>query len=232
MDNAPALLIVPAAGSGQRLGRSEPKALVPVGGRPLVRITLERLLAAAPFVETIVTAPEDSLQDMRTAVADLDGNASPVRVIVGGATRQQSVSLALGAARSAASLVCVHDAARVLVTAETVRAVLAAAAEHGAVTAASPVTDSVRELDADGTTRPLDRSKLWLVQTPQAFERSVLVDAHRLAIERGVQATDDAQLAEAAGVKVTIVESKGVNLKITGPDDLEVARVLLALNEG
>jgi 2-C-methyl-D-erythritol 4-phosphate cytidylyltransferase len=220
-------LIVPAAGSGERLGHGIPKALVPVAGLPLLRLTLERLSKAATFVETIVLAPEESFDEFAAAVRDLPPTLGRIAVVRGGATRQMSVAAGAAALGAEADVVCVHDAARPLVARRTVLSVLDAAFRNGAATAASRPSDSIREESADGVTAPRDRSRLWMVETPQAFRRMPFVNAHDVAVKEGKSYTDDASLVEAIGQAITVVESMGRNLKITVESDLVLTEDLL-----
>lgn len=222
-----AALIIPAAGSGERLGRGTPKALVDVAGRPLLRRTLDRLAAGATFVETVVLAPASLLATFESRLAGVSSALGQVKVREGGATRQASVAAGVAALESGADLVCVHDAARPLVAAETVRAVLACAAEAGAATAASRPVDSMRIEGENGVTSALDRSRLWLVETPQAFRRELLEQAHRRAVERAEAFTDDASLVEAFGQEIRMVLSPGRNLKVTVEADLVLVTELL-----
>lgn len=216
-------LVIPAAGSGERLGRGIPKALVDVGGVPLLRRTLDRLGAAAEFVETVVLAPADALSAFEAAVAGALPALGCVRVLPGGATRQMSVAAGVAALGADVELVCVHDAARPLVAPETVRRALQSAQGSGAVTVASRPSDSVRQDATDGGSSALDRSRLWLVETPQIFARDLLARAHSEAAARGESYTDDATLVESIGQQIQIVESTGRNLKVTVEADLRLA---------
>lgn len=227
-----AALVIPAAGSGQRLGREEPKALVDVDGAPLLRRTLERLAAAATFVETVVLAPPDDLQRFAAAVSGVPASLGAIRVLAGGATRQQSVAAGVAAVSVDADLIAVHDAARPLVDAEAVRAALREAARIGAATVASRPSDSVRVDCEGGGTAALDRAKLWLVETPQVFRRELLVRAHEDARRSGAVYTDDASLVEATGQPVAMVPSRGRNLKVTVEADLMLAVEMIRRGRG
>lgn len=212
-------LLIPAAGSGSRLGFPVPKALVDVAGVPLVRRTLERVAAGFSFVETVVLVPPQVRPLIEAALADAPAALGTCIVRPGGATRQESVCLGLQALASDADFVCVHDAARPLVSAATVRAVIGRAAACGAATAAARPSDSVR-IDEGERSRALDRGRLWLVETPQAFRRELLVRAHEVAAAAHVHGTDDACLVEAIGHRIEIVETEGTNLKVTVETDL------------
>ena len=216
--NRSSALLVPAAGSGTRLGHSDPKALVPVRGRALLLRTLDALCAAWPFDDVVVAAPPAQLERFTDLVATFGRSA---RVVAGGATRQRSVAAALDATASGIELVCVHDAARPLVSATTVAAVLDAAARVGAATAAVRPVDSVRVEGEDGLARPVDRKRTWLVQTPQAFAAATLREAHLRAAADAVEVTDDASLGDVYGFPIEVVPGDPDNVKVTRPRDLE-----------
>ena len=204
--------IVPAGGSGERLGADRPKAFVVCAGRPLIEWSLEVLEAVCDRV--VVAAPTEWLRP---------------GWVEGGASRSASVRNALAAAPEA-TVAVVHDAARPLVTRELVERCLAALEPgiDGAI-AAIPMTDTVKEVAVDGRVlRTLDRSALWAIQTPQVFRADIL----RRALERDTAAlaaaTDDAWLVDDAGGVITVVESFPENLKVTRESDLRIAEALLA----
>jgi 2-C-methyl-D-erythritol 4-phosphate cytidylyltransferase len=206
--------IVPAAGSGERLGSAGPKAFVVCGGRPLLDWSVDVLRAVCDRV--IVAVPE--------------GYEEPARGFVrGGAVRSESVRMALAMAPEA-TVAVVHDAARPLVTPSLVRACIDAL-EPGVdgVIAAAAMTDTVKEAGEGGVVeRTLDRSRLWRIQTPQVFRADVLRRALDVDDAALAAATDDAALVEAAGGVVRVVEAPPENLKVTRPVDLALAEMLLA----
>ncbi len=208
-----AVALVVAAGRGERLGASGPKAFVMLAGRPMLDWSLDAL-RAAPSVERIVVAVPPGVEH-------------PLGV-AGGAARSQSVRNALAAAGEA-EIVVVHDAARPLLDADLVeRCIAGLDGGADAVIAAAPVTDTIKEA-ADGTVRrTLDRSVLWAVQTPQVFRRAALEDALAQPDDVLAAATDDAGLVEARGGVVRVVESSPRNLKVTTEADLELAALLLS----
>jgi 2-C-methyl-D-erythritol 4-phosphate cytidylyltransferase len=219
--------VIPAAGSGQRLGADRPKALVPFGGRPLLAATLERLAEAGIADLAVITAPASDLRAIEEVVASSARlPAREVRVVVGGATRQASVAVALAAlAECRVEIVAVHDAARPLVAPASVVEVFRRAAAGCAATLGRRPVDSLRE-DCGEATRAVPRGRYWLVETPQAFRFELLVEAHRRAVVEEFEATDDASLVEHYGTPVAVVESAGANPKITVPGDLAVAEAL------
>jgi 2-C-methyl-D-erythritol 4-phosphate cytidylyltransferase len=205
--------IVPAGGSGERLGADRPKAFVVCAGRPLIEWSLAVLREVCDRV--VVAAPE--------------GYEERPDFVRGGDSRSASVRNALAAAPEA-EVVVVHDAARPLVTRELVERCVAALEPgvDGAI-AAVPMTDTVKEAASDGrVVRTLDRSPLWAIQTPQVFRADVL----RRALERDTAAlaaaTDDAALVEDAGGIVRVVESFPENIKVTRESDLRIVEALLA----
>jgi len=225
-------LIVPAAGSGRRMAMGRPKALLDVGGVPLLRRTLSRFLPVRDITEAVVVSPAGAVPEIQAALVGLEWPGCQVGVVTGGATRQESVRIGLEALAGHHDLVCVHDAARPLVSRATIRAVLAAAGSTGAASAARRATDSVREELEDGVTRTLDRSRIWLVETPQAFSYEMLARAHEQAVATGRKATDDAALVESCmGTSVCLVESEGPNFKVTRPEDLRLVRQVLGETE-
>ena len=211
--------MIAAAGSGQRLGAGGPKALVEVGGRPLLDWSLEAFRGAATIDHIVVAAPPGRDREIveRGVVA-----------VAGGENRSESVANALELAES--EIVVVHDAARPFVTPGLIDAVveeLSADQDAAAVIAATPVTDTIKQASDSGRVeRTLERSELWSVQTPQAFRAAALRDA---LSDPGAlaDATDDAMLVERRGGTVLIHSSPPENLKVTTPFDLRVADLLL-----
>lgn len=202
-----------AAGRGERLGASGPKALAMVAGRPLVEWSLEAL-RAAPSVRSVVVAVPPGVE--------LPGG------VAGGASRSESVRNALAACDGGEDVVVVHDAARPLLDVALVEACVAALEGFDAVVAAVPVTDTVKEAGPDRVVRrTLDRTALWAVQTPQVFRRSALEGALAQPAAVLAAATDDAGLVEALGGRVGVVPAPHENLKVTTPLDLRVAELLL-----
>lgn len=184
-----AIALIVAAGLGERLGASRPKALVELAGRPLLQWSVDTLSTVVAIERIVVALP-----------AGVEAPAGTVGV-EGGTVRSESVLRALAAA-GPGDPVLVHDAARPLVTAELVEGTLAAVAGDGvdAAIAATPVTDTVKQADSGGlVTGTLDRSTLWAVQTPQVFRRATLEHALDVSVDVLAQATDDAWLVERAG---------------------------------
>jgi 2-C-methyl-D-erythritol 4-phosphate cytidylyltransferase len=198
--------IVPAGGSGERLGAQVPKAFAVCAGRPMVEWSLEALSAVCDRV--VVAVPPGSEQ-------------APDRVI-GGASRSASVRNALDVAPEA-TVVVVHDAARPLVTSGLVRKCLDALDGVDGVIAATPSSDTIHVVSDHLIGDTPDRSTLWAAQTPQVFAADVL----RRALEEGSAGTDEAALVVAKGGRVRVIEGPPENIKVTTPTDLRLAEALL-----
>lgn len=212
-----AVALVVAAGSGERLGASSPKAFVVLAGRPMLEWSLAALRAAGVDRIVIAVPPEPVHWE-----PDPD-----VIVVAGGAARSHSVRNALAAAPGD-DAVLVHDAARPLAQASLFSRCLEALGDADAAVAAAPVTDTVKETDAQGRVLvTLDRSRLWAVQTPQAFRRAALERALAQPDEVLAAATDDAGLVERSGGRVQVVAAPPANFKVTTPLDLRIADDLL-----
>jgi 2-C-methyl-D-erythritol 4-phosphate cytidylyltransferase len=226
----PVVALVPAAGRGVRLGESTPKAFVPVGGIPMVRLAVDGLIASGAVHRVVVVVPAE-LVEVATALlptTSLTGGSMPpvpVQVVVGGAERTDSVRAGIAAAPDAAFYL-VHDAARAL----TPPALIARVADElhagsPAVVPALPVVDTVKSVDDAGVvTGTPDRAHLRAIQTPQGFDAELL----RRAYATDDAATDDAGLVERLGVEIATVAGDPLAFKITTPLDLRLAETLRA----
>ncbi|UGT59609.1 2-C-methyl-D-erythritol 4-phosphate cytidylyltransferase [Nocardia asteroides] len=221
MNNADRVVaLVPAAGRGVRLGETLPKAFVPVGGTPMIKLSVDGLIASGAVDGIVVMVPPELVE---SAVALLPGS---VRVVVGGSERTDSVRAGLAAAADATH-VLVHDAARALTPPDLVRRVVAALrAGHEAVIPALPVVDTVKSVDAAGVvTGTPDRARLRAIQTPQGFAAEPL---RRAYADPALSATDDAGLVERLGIAVHTVAGDPLAFKITTPLDLILAGAVRA----
>ncbi len=206
-------LIIPAAGSGERLGANLPKALVQVAGRTLIEHAIYRLAPIA--TQIIIAAPAGYEKNF----SDLFGDTA--MIVTGGATRTQSVKLALATLSPEIEYVLVHDAARAFATLDLAERVLAElVGGQGAAIPGLAISDTIKTIDADGfVTSTPNRAALRGIQTPQGFTRAILVKAHALTSDR----TDDAGLVEELGVKVRVIAGEEGAFKITTPTDMQRA---------
>ena len=212
--------IIAAGGRGSRFGSAQPKQLLTLGGAPILKRTVDVFLQGYPFDEVIVALPEELAANPPSYLDD-------VMVVAGGARRQDSVANAFRHVAPSSQVIVIHDAARPLVTAALIERTVDAAYAHGAAIAALQARDTVKRGDASRIIRDtLPREEIFLAQTPQAFRVGVLRDALALA-SSATDATDEAMLAEQAGHHVHLVDGDPRNLKITTPEDLEVAERLV-----
>ena len=210
--------IVVAAGQGVRAGGDLPKQFRRIGGDTLLQRALSAFagVPGVSLVQPVIRAEDLAL------VRTLTDGMNILTPISGGATRQASVRAGLEALEPRKpDIVLVHDAARPFASANLIVRAIAAAEKTGAAIPALPVTDTVKRVDADGIIETtLDRNSIRLVQTPQAFAFPALLEAHRRAAAQGREDfTDDAALAEWAGMKVSVFEGETANIKLTTPDD-------------
>jgi 2-C-methyl-D-erythritol 4-phosphate cytidylyltransferase/2-C-methyl-D-erythritol 2,4-cyclodiphosphate synthase len=213
--------IIAAGGRGHRYGGTLPKQLLRVGGRAVLERSVDLFLSHPEIQEVVVALPAELVADPPPY---LRAAKKPLRLVAGGARRQDSVQNAFEAVDAAAELIVIHDAARPFATANLVTRTIAAAAESGAALAALQARDTIKR--ANGSQPPLVRETLpretiYLAQTPQVFARRVLRDALALA-GQGAEATDEASLAERAGHPVRLVDGEQTNVKITTPEDLSM----------
>ncbi len=215
--------IIPAAGSGKRMGGGTAKQFLPLRGEPVLVHTV-RLFSQCPLVDEIVIAASD-LETTRSLVGSFP---KVTHIVRGGAERQDSVWAALQRVHSRPRIICVHDAARPLLPADVLENVLRAAASHQAQVVGVPVKDTIKVVGSDGVVSATpDRSTLWAVQTPQVFWAETVVEAYRRAMAEGFRGTDCASLVERMGVPVRVHPGSHENLKLTTPEDFAMAEAIL-----
>ncbi|MGD9947470.1 MAG: 2-C-methyl-D-erythritol 4-phosphate cytidylyltransferase [Desulfobulbus sp.] len=226
----PVGVVLPAGGIGSRFGHSHPKQFLDLIGVPILVRTCRAFLQIPEISLVAIAAPKDHYQ----ASIDLLQNHLPkeefkrLLFTVGGATRQDSVRAGLSLLPPEIELVLVHDAARPLIDRQTILRCLQGAVQYGAVIAAIPVKDTLKKVAETGQiTDTVDRCELWQAQTPQAAQRMLLEQAFEKAATSGFIGTDEASILEAAGTPVWVVEGSERNLKVTRPEDLQVASNLL-----
>ena len=221
--------LIPAAGCGRRMGADGNKQYLELGDRPILAHTLARLAALEVIDALHVIVPEDERHYCRDQVVERFGLAKVRSVVAGGAERQDSVRHGLAACGAADDdLVLIHDGVRPFFPAAQIAPLLAAAAADGAALLAIPAQDTIKEVVDGRVVCTLERSRLWQVQTPQAFRYAVIHAAHARAREAGYAGTDDAALVEWCGGSVTVLPGGPFNVKLTTPADLALARALLA----
>ena len=220
--------VIVAAGKGERMATLLPKPFLPVAGVPLLIHTLRSLARSALITRMIVVVAPEREAFCRDLLDSYGPFGMPLRLVRGGPERQDSVRLGLAALDPDCEIVVIHDAARPLITAEIIDRSVTAAAETGGALVAVPARDTLKRVGRDGVVvETVSRQELWLAQTPQTFQVPLIREAHARALTEGVLATDDAALVERMGGKVQVVLGDARNFKITTPEDLRLAEVLL-----
>lgn len=205
--------LIPAAGSGERLGKG-PKAYLPLGETSILRLCLSAF--EMQLSEIVVAVSKDMLPEAQRHVPE------DAQVILGGATRQASVYALLHATN--ADIVLIHDAARPFLAQAIIERTVASVQTSGAATVVKPVADTLIHTE---THQLVPREPLRAVQTPQGFKRELIFEAHRDALANDVKATDDAALVRRLGHKVALVEGSSWLMKITTPADYTMAQALV-----
>ena len=218
-------VVIPAAGSGSRAGGPIPKQYVVINGRPVIRWSLELFAGHPDCVEIVVAAAPGCLEEAARVCAGI----RTAHLVAGSTDRQGSIRGALEALTSSPELVLVHDAVRPCISRELVDRVTECALSHGAAIPVVAVDQTVKMVDPQGRVlRTIPRADLRLAQTPQAFRRQLLIDAHDYALHHQIAGTDDASIVEAFGETVWCVPGSSANIKITHPEDFLRAEEWLA----
>lgn len=217
-------VIIPAAGSGTRLGGRRKQYRL-LGNASLLVQTLRRF-DAHPMIDAIVVAAPPS--DVTAVRADIEkaGITRLVDVVAGGISRRDSVSHGLEAMPPGIGLVLVHDAVRPFVDGDVISSVISHARETGAAAAALESADTLRMVENGFFEATVPRERVYRMQTPQAFHRNILMEAYRRARDEGWTATDDVELVRLAGHRVRLVDGNPMNLKVTTADDWKLAQIL------
>ncbi|PSB32642.1 2-C-methyl-D-erythritol 4-phosphate cytidylyltransferase [Stenomitos frigidus] len=221
-------LLIPAAGSGRRMGSSRNKLLLPLLDKPLLAWTLAAVKASRSVRWVGIIGQPDDFPDFKEIVISL-GMTKCVHFIPGGATRQESVYKGLQALPAVAARVLIHDGARCLITPALIDRCAAEILRCPGLIAAIPVKDTIKVVEPTTqliTSTP-DRRQLWAAQTPQGFAVEQLTHCHNEGVRQGWEVTDDAALLEQCGLPVKIVAGEESNLKVTTPMDLAIAEFIL-----
>ncbi len=225
-------VIVPAAGSGLRMGAAVPKQYLALAGRPVLAHTLGTLCRLSFVSMILLLVGQGYVERVRDLAAQWaspqDGMCPEILVAQGGKERSDSVYNGLLMLPSDCAWVMIHDAVRPFASPRLIEAVWEGARATGACIAALPSTDTVK-LACEGVVRQtLSRDEIWLVQTPQVFDRQIVTAAYERAVSEGWSGTDDASFVERMGSAVSIVEGERTNIKVTSPEDLRWAQWYLS----
>jgi 2-C-methyl-D-erythritol 4-phosphate cytidylyltransferase len=219
--------IIAAAGFGRRMKTDRPKQLLVLKGTPILVHTIRKFDASNAVDYIIVTAPRESVDEVR-ALVNSAGFKKPVMVIEGGERRQDSVAMGIERLRPGTDMVAVHDGVRPFVSIEDIDKVVRRAERVGAAILAVPIVDTVKQVEREFVDSTLTREHLVLAQTPQVFRAEILKKAFESAARDEYYGTDESSLVERLGHPVAIVRGSERNIKITRPSDLTLARAFLA----
>lgn len=221
------LAIIPAAGVGVRMGGSTPKQFLSLEGVPIFVHTLRKFDSSDAINEIILALRAEDMERVQIDV-DREHFTKPVRVVAGGATRQETVARALAETPPATEIVVVHDAVRPFVEFAMIQRVVEAARKDGAAILGIPSVDTVKQVERQIILGTIPRERIVLAQTPQAFRYNIIKEAFDRAAADGFNGTDESSLAERLGHNVTVLMGSDRNIKITKPSDLPLARLYIA----
>lgn len=225
------IAIILASGMGKRMEADKNKVFLELGGKPLIFYTLDNFERSTDIDEIVIVAKEDEIEDMQEIV-DAFGFEKVSHIIAGGKERQNSghngVKCVCDNYDETDAVVLFHNGANPFVSEQEIRCVADAARDCGAAVVAHPTKDTIRRVDDDNVSKGVvDRSELWNMQTPQAIQLELALEAFDRADEKDFLGTDDVSLVEELGGDVVIVEASDNNFKVTTPIDLALAEVIL-----
>ncbi len=224
--------IIAAAGIGVRMGQKTPKPYLNLAGKPILAHTLEVFEKAREVREVVVVVHPDELENCQENVIAPFGFKKVLRLVPGGKERQDSVYHALKTLQREEDMeiILVHDGVRPFITQEQIRQVIQGARQHGAAILGIPAHDTLKRVDSqDRVIQTLERRDIWQIQTPQAFQASLLWRAFVEAYSRNFYGTDEASLLEELNLPVAVIPGSPLNLKITTREDLELAEAMLPM---
>jgi 2-C-methyl-D-erythritol 4-phosphate cytidylyltransferase len=215
-------VIIVAGGTGSRMNNELPKQLIEINSKPVIVYSIEKFLSFNKDIQVIISLHADYFELFEKI--KIQHNLKNIQVVQGGDTRYQSVKNALVFLNKNVTIVGVHDAARPLVSLQAIQKTFGAAAEFGSAIPVIDMNESLREI-SDNKSQAVDRTKFKIVQTPQCFKKDVLLNAYNMPYNPLF--TDDASIVEKTGHKIFLTEGNKENIKITYPQDLIVAQMLL-----
>lgn len=221
-------VVLVSAGKGLRFMDGKKKQFFPLAGKPILAHTLDRFEKSPLIDKILLVVGEQDMEYCLEEIVEKYGYRKVSRIIPGGKERQDSVRNGVDAVPEDVEIIMIHDGVRPFITEELIEQSIRLAIRSKAVVAAVPVKDTIKEVNPGGSVvKTLERNALWQIQTPQTFQAGVIKKALRQASEDGFYGTDDASLVERLGVEVHIVQGSYRNIKITTPDDLLFANLLL-----
>jgi len=220
--------IILAAGKGTRMNAGMNKQFIHINGKPLLAWTMEAFQNCNAIDSIILIADRSELQLCKEQILDAYVFDKVDKLVCGGSVRQESVYNGILELDKLCGVVVIHDGARPVVNGDIIERCIEGAKKYGAVSSGMPVKDTIKILDKEGFVEYTpERGKLWVTQTPQAFKPDIIRKAHERAIAKGISGTDDAFLVEYMGIKVKMLEGSYENIKVTTPEDIIIAEMLI-----
>jgi len=221
-------VIIPAAGSGSRMGSSKPKPFLLLGNQPILWHTITAFTQVNFVTQVIVCTSKEWLDDVDAIFNSISNEIIEFKAILGGTERQFSIQNGLNIVHDKVDLIAVHDAVRPFIGRALIKNTCQKAMQFGGAIVGVPAKDTIKKVDADlSITETPERKNLWQAQTPQIFQKKLLIEAYEAANIDKFIGTDDASLVERIGGVVKLVEGDRENLKITYPVDLKIAELIL-----
>ncbi|MBA7481622.1 2-C-methyl-D-erythritol 4-phosphate cytidylyltransferase [subsurface metagenome] len=223
--------VIVAGGQGTRMGTDIPKQLLKLGGITILERTIKPFVTCTEIVQIVIVAAENIIDHIKTIISGSLSDDKLISVVTGGPERQDSVLNGIYALDEDIGIVVIHDAVRPFITDGLVTECLRTAETFGAVSVMRPLSETVKVVKDGVVVETPDRSTLRITQTPQAFRKELIIEAHKKAKEDGFTGTDDCMLVEHLGHPVHVIEGSDMNIKITTRADLKIAEAILELFE-
>ena len=223
--------IIVAGGYGKRMRTEIPKQLLNLNGVKIIERSLRPFILCPDIEAIVIVTAENIIKNINKTIRNISKRGKLLKVVAGGSERQDSVWKGLEAVPEDIDVVVIHDAVRPFITSNLITECAHSALKNGAVTVMRLIKETVKVVEDNVILQTLDRSKLWITQTPQAFRTKLIIDAHRSAHRENYIGTDDCMLVEHLGHPVHIIEGSDMNIKITTPADLKIAGVILSTFE-
>lgn len=225
--------IIVAGGSGKRMGTTIKKQFIKLEGKEVLARTIEAFSNCEEISEIIVVTGAEDIEKVNKEIIQRYELKKVSKVVAGGKERQDSVYNGLMATDKDVEYVMIHDGARPFISNKVLQVAITETMKYKATIVAVPVKDTIKQIDSTLgiVEKTPEREKLWIVQTPQSFERQLLLDAYKEASQKGLQVTDDSMIVEAYGTPVHVVLGEYTNIKITTPEDLVMGKSILESNK-
>jgi len=221
--------IIVAGGYGKRMGTESPKQLLKIGGVTIIEHSLRPFILCPDIEGIVIVAADTIIKHIGEIARNVSDSDKPLTVVKGGLERQNSVWNGLKVVPDDTDVVVIHDAVRPFITTNLITECARTAMKNGAVTVMRPLKETLKAVDNNVVLKTLDRSTLWITQTPQAFRTKLIIEAHRLAMKENYTGTDDSMLVERLGYPVHVIEGSDMNIKITTPADLKIGDTILSM---